>query len=192
MTAKVLLFFFGLVLCSAAQAQEYGFLAGVHQTTAAFDGASGGASIDGKFNFKFGLTMGFELAPGMRFRTGAIYNQRHFEMKNVTAGPLVFDEKVNFDYVDVPANFQYNFNENIGVFGGLVVGININDKVNVPGSNVNVDANANGLIPLVDVGVNILAADMIGFDVYYERGLGKIADGVKDYSTFGGNFIYWF
>ncbi|MBX3023063.1 MAG: PorT family protein [Bdellovibrionales bacterium] len=186
MTGKILLAISAVFISFAAQAQEYGFLAGVHQTTASTD--VNGASTDGKFGFKAGLTMGFELAPLMKFRTGAIYNQRHFEVK---AGATTVEW--NFDYLDVPALFQYNINETFGLFGGLNIGININDRTNIkPSVAVTPDNEANGLIPLVQVGGNFLFEDMIGFDVYYERGLGKIGKDVKDFSTFGANFIYWF
>lgn len=187
MAIRVLVLMAVLFGSGLVQAQEYGFLAGVHQTTASTD--ISGATLDGQFNFKAGLTMGFELAPGMRFRTGAIYNQRHVEL-NYGAGTR--KDKVNFDYIDVPANFQYNFNEMVGLFGGLVVGINVSDKIDVPAGVTASSPGANGLIPLADVGVNFLFADMIGFDVYYEQGLGKFADHMKGFSTFGGNFIYWF
>lgn len=187
---KFILILTAALMTSTAGAQEYGFLAGFHQTTATLEN-SPGSSIDGKFNFKIGLTMGFELAPMMRFRTGAIYNQRHFDLKTTVAATNI-TAKYQFDYIDVPALFQYNFNETVGIFGGLNVGINVNDKIDVPAGIVAADPETNGLIPLAQVGANFLFDDMIGFDVYYERGLGKIAKDIKDYSTFGANFIYWF
>jgi hypothetical protein len=164
-------------------AQEYGLLVGVHQTTA--DASDSFGSVDGKFNFKLGLTAGFELSNEARFRTGILYNQRH-----VVYTVLGVDVDMNFDYIDIPANFQYNFNPMVGVFGGLVAAINVNDEVKAGGATGNVDAE--GFIPLLDVGVNFLFEDMIGFDVYYERGLGDISRLTENYSTFGANFIYWF
>ena len=185
MFAKVV-FIVGMLISAAAQAQEYGFVAGVHQTGASTD--SEGNTIDSQFNFKTGLAMGFELAPKMRFRTGALFNRRHVDL-NVAPNTKY---KIKFDYIDVPANFQYNFNDTVGLFGGLVVGINVADKVEAPIGSIAADPQANGLIPLADVGVNLLFEDMIGFDFYYERGLGKFADHWSGFSTFGGNFIYWF
>jgi hypothetical protein len=52
------------------------------------------------------------------------------------------------------------------------------------------------LYPLVNAGVNLMFEDMIGFDLFYELGLGEFAsdtanNSYKDYSTFGLRFIYW-
>jgi len=165
-----------------ASAQEFGVLVGVHQTTA--DSDTTGVSVDGVFNFKAGLTVGFELAEAAKFRTGLLYNQRHVETKS---GASKTD--VNFAYLDVPALVQYNVNEMFGLFGGLVVAVNVNDDVD-PAPAVKVDAET--LLPLLSLGVNLTFQDMIGFDVYYERGMGDIAKGLENYGTFGANFLYWF
>ena len=186
MSPKILVSLLGLLFAIPAFGQEYGFVAGVHQTGAETDIA--GTSIDGKFNFKLGLAMGFELLPQMRFRTGTIYSRRYVEFN----ASSTVKERLNYDYIDVPVNFQYNFNDMVGVFGGLVVGINISDKVDSPLGVPVSDRGTNGLIPLADLGLNFLFEDMIGFDLYFERGLGKFAENWKNFNTFGGNFIYWF
>jgi hypothetical protein len=176
----------GLLIGNAAVAQEFGALLGVHQTTADTDTAN--ASIDGQFNFKAGLLVNFGLNDMAKFRTGLLYNQRHVEAK--VSGQKV--SEINFDYLDVPALFQYNMNEMFGLFGGLVVGINVNDEVKMTNGASAGDPDKKGLIPLVQVGANVTFDDMIGFDLYYERGLGEYAKNLKDFSTFGANFVYWF
>jgi hypothetical protein len=185
MTKKLIVLAFGFMFSAAAGAQEFGVTLGVHQTTADID--VGTASVDGQFNWKGGLAADFELAPMMHFRSGLVYNQRHVDVKTGTK-----TVGVDFSYLDVPVNFQYDFNEMVGLFGGMVVGINVDDKIDSPLSPTATDPGAKGLIPLVDVGVNFLFDDLIGFDVYYERGLGDFADHMKDFSTFGANVIYWF
>lgn len=186
MTKTLSLFAFcGLLLSATAQAQEYGVFAGVHQTDATTDAAN--TSLSGQFNWKAGLSANFEMAPQVRFRTGVAYNQRHFKT-TATAGNTSVKVTYKYDYIDVPANFQYNFNDMVGVFAGLVVGININDDTTAPQGS---SPTANGLIPLADVGFNFYS-DPIGFDLYYERGIGKFADHLKDFNTFGGNLIFWF
>lgn len=167
----------------SAQAQEFGAVVGVHQTTA--DANVTGVSSDGKFNFKAGLGVNFELADAMRFRTGVLYSQRHFELTDSTGGKT----KINFAYLDVPANFQYNISEMVGFFGGLVVAINTSDDVSPdPGTS----ADADQMVPLIDLGVNFLFNDLVGFDLYYERGLGEFANNLENFSTFGANFLFWF
>jgi hypothetical protein len=179
---NILLILASLSFSAPALAQEYGALLGVHQTSA--DSDLNGTSVDGVFNFKAGLAVGFELAEFTKFRTGVIYNQRHLE--STTAGSKT---EIKYDYLDVPALIQYNVNEMFGMFGGLVVGINVNDDLKPkPTSKVDVET----LIPLLSVGINLTFQDMIGFDIYYERGMGDISDGLENFSTFGANFLYWF
>lgn len=176
----------GLMIAGTANAQEFGALLGVHQTTA--DSAQNGVSIDGAFNFKAGMLVNFGLNDMAKFRTGLLYNQRHFETKS--GGTKTAE--INFNYLDVPALFQYNMNEMFGLFGGLVVGVNVGDDVKMSNGTTAADPGTKSLIPLVQLGANVTFDDMIGFDLYYERGLGDFADHFKDFSTFGANFIYWF
>lgn len=172
-----------LMISAPAHAQEFGGLLGFHQTTANTDVS--GASVDGKLGFKAGVLVGFELVEKTKFRSGLLYSQRYLEVKSGTS-----ELKYNLAYLDIPANVQYNFNETFGVFGGLTFALNSSDDVKSNGSKVDVDAEK--FIPLLDLGVNLLFSDMIGFDFYYQRGLGSFARNIETFSTFGGNFIYWF
>lgn len=179
----------GLLGSVTVSAQEYGALVGFHQTEAEFK-TSSDADVDGKMGFKAGLAVAFELADKTHFRTGAIFAQRHVELKT---GAGVGYAKVLFDYIDVPVNVQYHLTDKFGVYGGVTVGVNVNDKIDYSeGITSRPDPDAEKMIPLLNAGVNLLFDDMIGFDFYYERGLGDISDGLKDYSTFGLNFLYWF
>ncbi|NJM10440.1 MAG: porin family protein [Bdellovibrionaceae bacterium] len=186
MKNKILLLVLGLMISPAALAQEFGALVGVHQTSA--DAESSAGSVDGKFNFKAGVSVGFELNDAAKFRTGLLYNQRHLDY-SVSGGKY----ELNFAYFDVPALVQYNVNEMFGFFGGLVVGINVNDDIKAPVGATPSNADVEKLIPLLSVGFNMTFQDQIGFDVYYERGMGGIADNlIENYSTFGASFLYWF
>jgi hypothetical protein len=181
----------GLLLSSAAMAQDYGLTVGIHQTTATVSDSTttglAGGSVSGRLGFDAGLTASFELIPQVRFRTGVLYNQRPFDYKLANnVGTVGF----NFAYVDVPVNAQYNFNQTVGIYGGLIVGVKASDSVNVPNGGT-YSPNMKSLYPLVNGGVNFMFNDMIGFDVYYEMGLGEFADNLKNYSTFGMHFIYW-
>lgn len=179
---------FILVILSAcafsvpAFAQEFGAALGFHQTTADTD--TTGASIDGVLGFKVGALVGMEMSEGLKFRSGLLYSQRHVESKFGTS-----KTKINFDYIDIPANVQYNVNEMFGLFGGLTFAINVADEVKpAPGT----DIDAKKILPLLDLGVNLTFSDMFGFDFYYQRGMGGIANNLENYSTFGGNFLLWF
>ena len=184
---RIFILISSLFLSLGARAQEYGFLIGVHQSNArtSLDNVSGNAVL----NFDLGLAMSFELLPDFRFKTGAIYNERHVDFKNSAADQTT---SYNFAFIDVPVNFQYNFTSLVGVYAGLVIGINVNDKVKVPTGTPAADPGAKSLIPLADLGLSFLFNDMIGFDLYYEHGLGDYASKVHDLNSFGGNVLYYF
>lgn len=182
---KILFLTLALMLSPlGAHAQEYGVLAGVHQTGA--DSNMTGDSVDGVFNFKAGFAAAFPLTNQVKFRTGLIYDQRHVKYKYSTGAEVDLD----FDYFDVPALVQYNVNEMFGFFGGLVIGINANDSAKPKASAPAIDATS--LLPILSLGVNMMFQDMIGFDVYYERGMGDVSRLHENFHTFGANFLYWF
>lgn len=186
MTKSLIAVAFGLLLSSTAMAQEWAFVGGFHQTDA--DTNATGYSTDGKLGFSLGANLAFELVPGGKFRTGLLYTQRYFDLKPTTGTTTEF----KFAYLDVPALFQYNINEMFGIFGGLVVAINVSDKTEPTVTSLESES----LVPLLDLGVNLTFDDMIGFDFYYQKGMGDIAtfsgNNVSDFSTFGANFVYWF
>ncbi len=186
---KMVFFLLIIVSTFSANAQEYAAVLGVHQTEAEPRGTISGTS-DAKMNFKVGVLASFELMGHTHFRTGLLYNQRHFEIDNPTTGA---ETKVNFDYIDIPANVQWHLNERIGFFGGLIIGVNTNEKIKYSASaNPMPAADSEKMIPLLNAGVSLLFEDMIGFDFYLERGIGEIANNFENYKTFGANFLFWF
>ena len=193
MTKLILALLCGGLVSSVAVAQDYGLTVGIHQTTGTVDtngsstslkGSAG--SVSGKLGFDAGLVASFELVPAFRFRSGILYDQRQIDYKlNNGAGTVSF----NFAYIDIPVNAQYNFTPMFGIYGGLIVGIKASDSTSVPAGTYSPDMKS--LYPLLNVGGNFMFNDMIGFDVYYEAGLGNAATDVKNFSTFGMHFIYW-
>jgi hypothetical protein len=196
MTQKFFILIFGLLISAAAQAQDYGVTIGIHQTTATVDSSItaanpnyGTGSVNGTLGFDLGLTASFELVPGFRFRTGALYDTRSFDYKLTGSGRDGQTVGFRYAYIDVPVNAQYNFTPMVGIYGGLIVGIKASDSMNLP--NGMTGGSVKSLYPLANVGVNFTFNDMLGFDLYYESGLGEFADKAKNYSTVGAHFIYW-
>lgn len=190
----------GLFVSSASYAQEYGLTLGVHQTSATVDPSGNStmatAGVTGSTNsslgYDLGLTVAFELMPNFRFRSGALYNYRPFEFKlSAPAGAAGQTVTFKYAYIDVPVNVQYNFNQTVGVYGGMIVGIKASDTVEMPSTFTSTNLNAKSLYPLFNVGMNFMFEDMIGIDVYYEMGAGSFSDIAKNYSNFGMHFIYW-
>jgi hypothetical protein len=185
------------VFSSVAMAQDYGVSIGVHQTTAATDPSQQGGSlsgyngsITGLLGLDLGFVAAFDLVPNLKFRTGLIYDMKPFQEKIPLSNGATSTVTFNFSYIDLPIDFQYNLNSMFGVFAGVVVGIKASDSVS--SSYVPVVANMKALYPLVNAGMNFTFDNLYGFDAYYEYGLGDFADNVKNYSTFGLRFVYWF
>jgi hypothetical protein len=194
--AKIFALICGVMISSAAMAQDYGLTIGVHQTTASIDATDtssqlGGAttgSVSGRLGYDLGLTASFELVPSWRFRTGALYDLRPFDYKIPNFGTVGY----NFSYIDVPVNVQYNFTPVVGIYGGMIVGIKASDSQNLPSNaSSTVGPNMKSLYPFLNAGLNFTFNDLLGFDVYYESGIGSFSDNGKSYSTFGMHFIYW-
>lgn len=166
-----------------AQGQEVGVLGGFHLTDA--DAKGSGVAVDSKVGFRLGVPIAFELVEGMKFRTGFIYTQRHLDV--ALAGPPATSLTAQFEYIDIPVLVQYQAHEMFGIFGGLTMALNMKKDLD-PGGKA---SGTESIVPLVTIGATTLFNDMIGFDFYYERGIGKIADNAENFSTFGANFIYW-
>lgn len=171
------------LISTSTFAQELGLLGGFHQTTA--ESSNSTYSDDGKIGFKLGALARFEMAEPFNFRSGLVYSTRNFDLNSATN-----EIEYKFSYLDVPAMVEYRLNEVVGFYGGLSIGINVTDDAKLNGVSI-ADPDTESMIALGQVGASFLFQDMFSLDVYYERGLGDIADSVKNYSTFGANFIYW-
>lgn len=172
-----------LVVGATAHAQDFGIIAGLSESNAT--ASQSGFSSSGEFVFRVGGVASFSLMDNLKFRTGLIYSQRHFDLKD-GSGNKSTDK---FDYLDVPVLAQYNFNDMVGIFGGLIAAVNVNHSID--SNSGAVATGTKGLYPLLQAGFNVTFDNMYGVEIYYEAGLGDIYDGAKNFSVFGANFIYW-
>lgn len=188
---KFISMIFSFLLFTSVHAQDIGVQVGIHSTKATADGASESAEL----GYKVGVMGVFDLTENVYFRTGLLYTTRNFTLTDAT--PRDFDYE--FSYLDVPVLFQMQINPMFAVFAGGVVAINMDKKVKVPSLNSSGDADdVKSLYLLAQVGGQFMF-DGIGFDVYFERGLGEFVgdDGGtqsarKAYTSIGANFIYLF
>jgi hypothetical protein len=172
-------------------AQEFGAMAGIHNGKS--DLISSSLSSENVLGYRLGILMKTELTESVQFRSGLIYTVRNTEHES--AG--VFRSELDLSYLDIPVLFEFNMSEIVSVFAGPVVAINVGD--NKKDTNLTTGASTQGSIDdveslylLAQVGVSF-NFDGIGFDVYYERGLGEyIKDGAEDFSAYGANFVLWF
>lgn len=169
-----------LMISLPSFAQEFGLTGGFHQSSAS--AKNSGVTDDSKIGYKLGLSAKFEMVAPMNFKTGLIYSYRPFEL---TTSGSTFEFK--FSYLDIPALVEYKINEMVGVFGGLVIGLNVSDDVKPSGNPQGME----DIIALGQVGASFLFEDLYGFDIYVERGLGTIYDGAENYMSIGANFVWW-
>jgi hypothetical protein len=182
---------FAFVTALGAQAQDVGFVAGIANTDASVGPDILGASVDSEIGWRLGVNVKLDLVDQLQFRTGGLYVFRPVTMSGAGS-----ELKFKMSYLDIPALFQYSFNDMISVYAGPVVGINVGEKVSGA-----FDGDASDLVPgndtksiylMAQVGLNF-NFDGIGFDVYYERGFGDMVEReIEDYNSIGANFIYWF
>jgi hypothetical protein len=167
-----------------SSAQEMGISAGAQESNAS--GRNPGDSTSGDFGIRAGFIGSFLLEDNLKFRTGLMYTQRHFDYKTSGGDTYTF----NWDYVDVPALIQYNFNEIFGLFGGVIIAINSSHAVS--GTPTYTVTGEKDLTPIFQAGVNLLFDNMYGFDLFYEQGFDTIDSNTKDLGAFGASFIYYF
>lgn len=169
-----------LLVSTSGFAQEFGLTGGFHYSTAT--AKTGGLSEEGEIGYKLGGVVKFEMVENLNFRSGLLYSYRPFDFEG---GGASFSHE--FSYLDVPALVELKLNDMIGVFGGVVIGMNIDDKVSGGGS----PSGMNDIIALLHAGGSFIFDDLYGFDIYIERGLGDVYDGAEDIMSVGANFVFW-
>lgn len=171
----------GLFVSVPGLAQEFGATGGFHYSTAT--AKAGGVDEEGEIGYKLGLVARFEMVNQLNFRSGVLYSFRPFDFKS---GGTTYSHE--FAYIDVPALVELKLNDMAGIFGGVVIGINADDKI----SGGATAEGLNDIIALLNAGVSLIFNDLYGFDIYAERGLGDVYDGAEDITSFGANFVFWF
>jgi hypothetical protein len=164
------LFFMSCFLSQAAMAQssEMAFTAGV-QTTAVETDTTGVEVGDGT-GFLVGILGFIEIGDGSFLRSGAVLNQRKWDFE--TTGTKVEVETLN---IDIPVTFLFKFNDNIGAFGGLRLGVNVSDDC-TSNNNTTCDADPESVYYGAEGGGHFHFAPDFGVEVAYNIGLSELAD----------------
>jgi hypothetical protein len=149
-----------------AQSSEMAFTAGVQTTSG--DPDVGGVSVDDGTGFFVGILGFMELGSGSYLRSGAILNQRKWDVQQ--AGVTVEAETLN---IDVPVTYLFKFNDNVGAFGGLRLGVNVSDDCS--GAN-DCDADPESIYYGAEVGGHFHFAPDFGVEVAYNVGLSELAE----------------
>lgn len=177
---KMFLMSLVMLMGFAAHAQDMGVVFGIRNDNA--DAKTSGVTVEGKNSFNAGLVAKFELSSPWQVRSGFIYTQRAFDVK-VPASTTGY----KFTYFEIPAGVLYKFNEFGGVFAGPNLAFNLSKDC---GSNTCEGVNS---APIgFQLGGSFKFAPQMGFEVYYETLLSKVADEVTNARAVVANFMITF
>lgn len=161
---KIVLIAFTLLFTTiTSQAYEMAFTGGI-QTT---DVENNNIKLDGT-GFFSGILGFIEMNESSYFRTGALLSQRKYEGSDAF-GTL----KAETMSIDVPLTYMHLFNENVGIFGGLKLGLNLDDDCDFSG--ISCDLKAETLHYAATVGGHFRFIPNFGIEVEYAIGLSDIA-----------------
>lgn len=166
----------GLFMSFPAMADvDYGFEVGARQQSA--DGE--GLEVDSQVNTQFGISAHVPMSGAWHLRTGMLYTPRNFTIRT---GGLPLESKVEMTYLDVPVALMYKFEEYMGIYGGVIMSLNVAKK--------NVQKVESPLIPFV-FGAAFKFAPNFGANVYFEQS-GKATQGIDSTTAVGANLMITF
>ncbi|MEK2689670.1 outer membrane beta-barrel protein [Bdellovibrio sp. GT3] len=164
----------------------YGLEVGVRSQSGDTDAS--GVSTDSQTAMQFGMFGILPISGPWNVRTGLLYTQRPLVLKSGGS-----DGKVEMNYVDIPLNIMYKFEDYAGVYLGVNLAINMDKKCSL--NNCNVTDVTSPLIPLT-VGASFKFAPNFGLNVYFESASGKAAMAggaeLKNYRAVGANLLVTF
>ncbi|WP_413586090.1 outer membrane beta-barrel protein [Bdellovibrio sp. HCB274] len=177
----------GLFSSAAFADLNYGLEVGLRSQSGDTDAA--GTNTESQTAMQFGAFGILPIAGPWNIRTGLLYTQRPLTLKTgLTEG------KVEMNYVDIPVNIMYKFEDYAGVYLGANLAINMDKKCGL--ANCTVSDVTSPLIPLV-IGASFKFSPNFGLNVYFESASGKVATvtggtELKNYRAAGANLLVTF
>ncbi|WP_413559510.1 outer membrane beta-barrel protein [Bdellovibrio sp. HCB209] len=176
----------GLFSSAAFADLNYGLEVGVRSQSGDTDAVGG--STDSQTAMQFGIFGIMPISGPWNLRTGLLYTQRPLIEK---VGGV--ENKIDMNYVDIPVNIMYKFEEYAGVYLGVNLAMNMDKKCGA--ANCTIGDVASPLIPLT-VGASFKFAPNLGLNVYFESAGGKVAvtnnHDLKNYRAVGANLLVTF
>jgi hypothetical protein len=170
---KALLVCLLLFFSSVSFAQQVSLVAGMRSNSA--ESETEGVSVDGDAGFQGGGLVHFDLGESLKARTGLIYTTRNFDAQ---LGNTVVSEN-RLGYFDVPVGVEYSVNSSMGVFLGGNGSVNVSKNCGAGScSGVKILAFSG------QIGGNFEIIPRFSIEVYYENGFTKLADDIKNPSSF--------
>lgn len=179
----------GLFSSAAFADLSYGIEAGMRSQSGDTDVTGG--STDSQTAMQVGMFGIMPISSAWNIRTGLLYTQRPLSEK--ISG---IENKIDMNYVDIPFNIMYKFEDYAGVYLGVNLAINMDKKCSAAGCSMG-DVSS-PLIPLV-VGAAFKFSPNFGLNVYFESASGKVATvnnvtthDLKNYRAVGANLLLTF
>lgn len=172
---------------SAAKAADIALiLAGsVRNNTATTDLPN--ATVASKTSLGGGLLGVAPINGNFAFRSGFLINQRYVELGPTTQGTV----DINFVYVDVPLTPMFLFTNEAGIFAGPVIAMNVIKDCSASLTSCGATNVKSVIVPLT-IGIQARFFNQIGGEFFFEKSMGSAADHVSDFTTVGGNILFYF
>lgn len=168
---------------------DVGYMLGVKDAT-----FSSSASTAPTFTSEAGIMAGAivvgDLNSTVMFRSGGYYAER--TAKSTLSGAT---STIKFSYLDVPVTVLYKFNDMVGVFGGVALGLKVADSCS---GDTTVCSSTNGgysqpssFTTAAQLGLNVKFDPNWAGEIFYEVGLGNVSQSTSASALSAGvMFIY--
>lgn len=106
------------------------------------------------------------------FRTGLWLQEKSAKYSIDFAG-IEGDITSNTSYLSVPLNLKYQASKDIGIFGGYIADVRINDYCSTGGdfNSCTIDEDSRSVVHLATLGVSILGSEKFNVDLSWQQGL---------------------
>lgn len=180
-----------LFVAQAGAATDFGWQVGLHRSTAEFENLN--ASEEARINFRVGFLTKTDFS-AFFLRSGLTFTTRH--TLHDSAGALL---RIRYEYLDVPVLAGLQITDQISVYAGAVLGLNVNKKYELNPGPYGSMQDVNDLFVLGQVGANYMFQDDMGIDVYVEHSVtdmsgdaGGTQNTLKNFFSYGINLVKYF
>lgn len=176
-----------MTLVSVAHAADIALIlaGGVRSNSATTDLPN--ASVTNRTSFSGGLLGIAPINGHFVLRSGFLITQRYVDLGPTTQGTV----DINFAYVDVPLTPMILLTNEAGVFAGPVIAMNVIKDCTASLTTCGA-TNVKSVIVPWTVGVQARFFGQFGGEIFYEKVFGDAADNVSNFTTVGGNILFYF
>lgn len=184
---RILIGLFVFSFSALATAADFGLELGFRQQSGNIDNMTG-VSAKSQVGYALGLTAFIPFQGPLGLRTGLSYTQRPLLIEADAGSPG--DMKINLSYFDVPLTLAYKFEDFASVFGGVALGLNLENGVSTTGSfdGRKLQDTKSVIVPVV-FGATFKFASQLGATVFFETVPGDVAKDVNGYRAVGANLV---